>query len=274
LRVFVSADIEGVAGVSREEQTVPGSPSLVQSCRLLTCEVNAAVQGAQEAGADEVVVSDGHWYCTNLLPEELHPLAELVNGYPRALNMAAGLGAGFDAAFFVGYHASAGTPCAVLDHTYADSRAVLQVRLNGAPQSEGSLTGYLCGLHGCPVALFTGDTAAVAEMHRFSPKTEGVVVKDGIGRQAARSLHPTVARQRINEGARRALERLPEIPPMRLDGRCELEIDFLRAEMADSCRRVPGVTRPGPRTVGWAGEDYASLYELFLVLVELAEAIV
>lgn len=257
----------------RDEQTDPGSTGHAASCHLLTQEVNAAVRGALDAGVQEVVVSDGHWTCTNVLPEELHPRAELVHGHPRRLNMAAGLGPGFDAAFMVGYHASAGTPDAVLDHTYADWRAVREVRLRGRPQSEGSLTGYLCGTFDCPVALFTGDAAAVSQMHSFVLEVEGIVVKEGLGRQAGRSLHPEVARERIRTGARRAIERLDNIPPMRLRGRPELEVDVGTTEMADSIERVPGVVRLGPRTVAYSSDDYVEVYRLFLAMVDLAEAL-
>jgi len=272
VRVFVSADMEGVAGIARDEQTDPSSPLHAASRHLLTQEVNAAIEGALEAGVQEVVVSDGHWSCLNVLPEELHPRAELVSGYPRRLYMGEGMGPGFDAAFLVGYHAAAGTADAVLDHSYADPTAVLQVRLDGVPQSEGSLTGYLCGAFGCPVALFTGDAAAVSQMHEFVLAVEGVVVKESLGRQAARSLHPQVACERIRVGARRAVQRLATIPPMRLSGRVELELDLVTTAMADSAERVPCVTRLAPRTVGCASEDYVELYRLFLALVDLAYA--
>ena len=272
MRVFLSADMEGVAGIARDEQTDPSSAFHAAGCHLLTQEVNAAIEGALAAGVQEVVVSDGHWNCTNVLPDELHERAELVSGSPRRLYMAEGLGPGFDAAFFVGYHAAAGTQDALLDHSYADPRLVTQVRLSGVPQSEGSLTGYLCGTFDCPVALFTGDAAAVAQMHEFVVEVEGVVVKEGLARQAARSLHPRVARERIRTGARRAIERLANIPAMRLDGRVELEVDLVTTAMADSCERVPCVRRLGPRTVGYASDEYMDVYRLFLALVDLAHA--
>jgi len=274
MRVFVSADMEGVAGIARDEQTDPSSPLHAASRNLLTQEVNAAVEGALQAGVQEVVVSDGHWTCLNLLPEELHPRAELVSGYPRRLYMGAGMGPGFDAAFFVGYHAAAGTPDAVLDHSYAEGRVVHQVRLGGVPQCEGSLTGYLCGVFDCPVALVTGDAAAVSQMHEFVLEVEGVVVKEGMGRQVARSLHPQAARDRIRTGAARAIERLPTIAPMRLPGAAALEVDFVSTAMADSCERVPRVARLGPRTVGYSSEDYVEVYNLFLAMVDLAMAAV
>lgn len=274
MRVFISCDMEGVAGIARDEETDPSSPRYPASRRLLTHEVNAAIEGALQAGVQEVVVSDGHWSCVNLLPEELDSRAELLGGSPRRLYMGAGIGPGFDAAFFVGYHAAAGTPDAVLDHSYADPRVVHQVRLGGVPQCEGSLTGYLCGTFDCPVALFTGDAAAVSQMHEFVLEVEGVVVKEGLGRQAARSLHPRVARDRIRAGATRAIERLGNIPPMRLDGPIALEVDFVTTAMADSCERVPCVTRLGPRTVGHASREYLEVYELFLAMVDLAMAAV
>lgn len=264
--------MEGVAGVARDEQTNPASSGYAESRRLLTLEVNAAVAGALDAGVQEVVVSDGHWNCTNLLPEELHPRARLVSGYPRRLYMGQGMGPGFDAAFMVGYHASVGTPDAVLDHSYADPQLVTAVRLNGTAQSEGSLTGYLCGAFDCPVALIAGDAAAVSEMHQFVLEIEGVAVKEGMGRQAALSLHPKVARERIRTGARRAIERLANIPAMRLQGRLALEVDFGTTAMADSAERVPCVTRLAPRSVGYSSDDYVEVYRLFLALVDLAKA--
>jgi D-amino peptidase len=264
--------MEGVAGIARDEQTDPSSALHAAGRHLLTQEVNAAIDGALAAGVQEVVVSDGHWTCVNVIADELHERAELVSGYPRRLYMAEGLGPGFDAAFFVGYHASVGTPDAILDHSYADPRVVTEVRLGGVPQSEGSLTGYLCGTFDCPVALFTGDAAAVAQMHEFVVEIEGVVVKEGLARQAARSLHPRVARERIRTGARRAIERLSNIPAMRLDGRVELEVDLATTPMADSCERVPCVRRLGPRTVGYASDEYVDVYRLFLALVDLANA--
>lgn len=270
MRVFISADLEGVAGVVTGEQTRPGAPDHAASRQLMTQEVNAAIEGALEAGVQELVVSDGHWGCTNLLPEALHPRAELVSGYPRRLGMGAGMGPGYDAAFFVGYHAAAGTPDAVLDHSHAPSELVLDVRLNGRAQSEGTLNAYLCGYFDCPLALFTGDAAAVSQLHESCVQVEGVVVKESLGRWAARSLHPQVARERIRSAARRAIQRLPNIPTMRLEGRIRLEVDFVRPALADSAEHVPGMVRAAPRTVAYTGDDYVEVYRLLLALVDLA----
>lgn len=270
MRVFISADMEGVAGVNRGAETAPFAPGWERACRLMTAEVNAAIEGALAGGAQEIVVNDGHWLGNNLVLEELHPVAEVISGHGRPLSMAEGMGPNFDAAFLVGYHASAGTQDSVLDHTYADPAQVMEVRLGGRPQSEGSLNGYVCGAFGCPVALFTGDSSAVSQMHEFCLEVEGVVVKEPLAREAARSLHPAVAQERIRTGARRALERLANIPPLVHVGQADFELDFQSTALADACVRVPGVARIGPRTIRFPGEDYMQGFRLFLALVDLA----
>lgn len=273
MRVYLSCDMEGVAGVVRWEQTNPEHAEYQVYRRLLTAEVNAAIEGALDAGVQEVLVNDGHWHGANLVLEELNPAAEVLSGHPKPHYMAAGMSPGFDAAFFVGYHASAGTQDAILPHTYASPGVVREVRLNGIVQSEGSLNGYVCGAFECPVVLFTGDSAAVSEMHTFCFELEGIVVKDGYGGSAARSLAPAVARERIRSGARRAVERLATIAPMRPPPGIELQVDFGLAIHADSCERIPGVRREASRTVSWRGDDYLAAFRLFLALVDLAEAL-
>ena len=271
MRIWISVDMEGIAGVSRGAETAPFQPGWERSCRLMTAEVNAAVEGALEGGAQEIVVNDGHWHGNNLLLEELNPVVEVVGGHGRALAMAEGMGPNFDAAFFVGYHASAGTQDAVLDHTYADPAQVMEVRLNGRPQSEGSLNAYVCGAFDCPLALFTGDSAAVSQMHDFCLEIEGVVVKEAAGRESAQALHPVAAQERIRTGARRALERLSSIPALvPPDQRSNFEVDFQSVALADSCLRVPGVRRLGSRTVAFGSSDYLEAFRLFLALVDLA----
>jgi D-amino peptidase len=235
----------------------------------MTLECNAAIEGALEAGVQEFVVNDSHALGRNLLPAELHPAAELVSGQPSLLYMCTGLGPGFDAAFFVGYHGSIGTRDAVIDHTY-HGRAVAQVRLNGREQSEGSLNGAVAGYFGCPVALFTGDAAAVSQMHEYVLPVEGIVVKEGISRYSARSLHPSVARSRIREGAKRAIERLENIPPLVQEGKLDLEVELFYAVMADLCERIPGIERRGARTIGYLSDDYLEVFKLFLAVTTIA----
>src|SRR2546423_12729794 len=161
MRVYISVDMEGIAGVVHESQTDPTTPAFAAEYgrfrRLMTAEANAAVEGALAAGATRVLVNDSHWFMRNLLAEELHQAAELVAGYPKPRSMVQGIDEpeGFDAALFVGYHARAGTRNAILDHTYADR--IYEVRLNGKPVGELGHNAALAGEHYVPVALMCGD---------------------------------------------------------------------------------------------------------------------
>ena len=123
MRVYISVDMEGVAGVVHEDQTDPIEPRHAgeynRMRRLMTSEANAAIEGALAAGASWVLVNDSHWLMRNLLPEELHPAAELLSGGPKLRSMVEGIELGFDGALFVGYHAMAGTRHAIIDHTYS-----------------------------------------------------------------------------------------------------------------------------------------------------------
>src|SRR5438046_1946709 len=147
MRVYVSVDMEGIAGVVHESQTDPTTPAFgaeyARFRRLMTAEANAAIEGALAAGATKVLVNDSHWFMRNLLAEELHPAADLASGDPKPRSMVQGIDGGFDAALFIGYHARAGTPNAILDHTYADR--IPDVRLNGTAVGELGVNPALAG---------------------------------------------------------------------------------------------------------------------------------
>ena len=271
MRLFISVDIEGVAGVVNGAQTDPRDPGYGLYRELMQRECNAAIEGALEGGAQEIVVNDSHWTQRTLQPLQLNPRAELVGGNPNQLSMCEGIGPGFDAAMFVGYHASAGMRGAVLPHTYAGVDVVQAMRVNGRRQSEGSINGAVCAYFECPVVLFTGDAAAVSEMHEFVTEVEGVVVKEGLGYEVARSLHPDEACARIRTGACRSLERLANIPPLRVEGHAEMEIDFTTPGGADRAELVWGVSRISDRTVTFGSDDYLEVFKLMLALVALAE---
>src|SRR2546430_10707996 len=160
MRVYISVDMEGIAGVVHESQTDPTTPAFAAEYarfrRLMTAEANAAVEGALAAGATRALVNDSHWFMRNLLAEELHQAAELVSWDPKPRSMIQEIDqpGGFDAALCIGYHARAGTRNAILDPTYADR--IHEVRLNGKPVGELGLNAALAGGHGGPVALGSG----------------------------------------------------------------------------------------------------------------------
>ncbi len=271
MRVYISVDMEGVAGVVHEDQTDPTDPRHAGEYnrfrRLMTAEANAAIEGALAAGAEAVLVNDSHWLMRNLLAEELHPSAELLSGSPKLRSMMEGVELGFDAVLCVGYHARAGTPHAVIDHTYTSR--VHEARLNGRPVGELALNAALAGVHGAPVAMVSGDQAVAAEARELlGPAVETVIVKHAVGRFAARSLAPAEACRRIRAGAEAALRR--RHVPLTLETPIRLEVEFALTQMADMAELVPGSTRTGGRTVEFVHEDYREVFRAWRALYNLA----
>ena len=243
VRVYISVDMEGVAGVVHQSQTDPTDPACAAEYarfrRLMTAEANAAVEGAVAAGATRVVVNDSHWFMRNLLAEELHQAAELVAGDPKPRSMVQGIDEqeprGFDAALFIGYHARAGTRNAILDHTYADR--IYAVRLNGKPVGELGINAAFAGVCGVPVALVSGDAALAAEAKDLLGDGVGtVVVKEAVSRHAARSVAPAVACRMIRDEATRTLKR--KHAPFVLATPIALEVDFAQTIHADKIGRA------------------------------------
>ena len=271
MRVYVSVDMEGVAGVVHEDQTDPIDPRHAgeynRMRRLMTAEANAAVEGALAAGAERVLVNDSHWLMMNLLAEELHPAAELMSGSPKARSMVEGVDDGFDAALFVGYHARAGSRHAIIDHTYTSR--VYEARLNGRPVGELAINAALAGTYDVPVALVSGDQALAAEARDLlGASVETVVVKHAVGRFAARSVAPSVACRMIRDGARTALASRHE--PFRLPAPIRLEVDFAETHMADMAELLPGSERPSGRTVSYTHDDYREVFRAWRALYNLA----
>ena len=271
MRVYISVDMEGVAGVAHEDQTDPIEPRHAGEYnrfrRLMTNEANAAIAGAHEAGAKSVLVNDSHWLMRNLLAEELDPRAELLSGGPKRLSMVEGIDGGFDAAMFIGYHARAGTRNATIDHTYTSR--VYEARLNGQAVGELALNAAMAGVHGVPVALVSGDQALAAEARALlGDGIETVIVKQAVGRFAARSLAPSVACERIRTGAASALRRKHSL--LKIDPPIRLEVDFALTQMADMAELVPGSSRSAGRTVAYAGDDYREVFRAWRAMYNLA----
>src|SRR6202023_3000430 len=243
--VFISVDMEGMAGIVHLQQVIRGMPEYERSCKLMTAETNAAVAGARRAGATRVVINDSHGDMRNFILDELDDESvEVISGADKPFSMGAGLDPPFEVPFFVGYHASAGTERAIMDHTYG-GRTIYALRINGREQSEATLNAALAGTFGVRTALVTGDQATIDEAAAALPGIEGVVVKQALGRQAARSLHPVEACRRIEEGAYRAYAQRAGRPLYRPKGPFTLEIDWMNAGMADLCVQIPDVERAG-----------------------------
>ncbi len=263
-KAFISIDMEGIAGIAHLQQVWRGSDDYPHCRKLMTEEANAAVAGAFDGGAEAAVVNDSHGDMYNLLPEDMDPRAELLIGGPKVpWSMMQGFGSGFDVAFFIGYHAAAGTEGAVMDHTYA-GRILYDVRVNGASWTEAELNAALAGTFGVPVGLVTGDDKVCAQVAGRLPGVRTVQVKEGFGRGVARSLHPSAARDDIRRACAEVMAECGRLEPYRPPGPFTLEADVVNTGVADLCALPPGVERTGPRTVRFGSEDFREVFRCLL----------
>lgn len=268
MKVYISVDIEGISGVVHADQGTPGNPDYERARELMTAEANAAILGARAGGATEVVVNDSHGGMRNLLVDELDDWADVVLGSPKPLDMMEGLDDSFDVAMFIGYHARAGTPNAILDHTYS-SKAVAHVEINGRPMGEIGLNAALAGVHGVPVGLVTGDQATTAEaVALLSPDLLTVTVKRAVGHQAAICIHPEEAQSLIRQAAEQALS--TAVVPLKLDSPVVLRVALRSSLMADYAMLIPGARRLDGYTVEYAHDDFQTVYRVFRAMVKLA----
>jgi D-amino peptidase len=272
MRVYVSTDMEGTAGIVDWAQCVGDGPEAAAGRELLLAEVNAAIDGALAAGATEIVVNDSHSVMRNLSPERLRGQATYISGSHKPLYMMEGLDSSFDAIFFVSYHGSMGGDPAVLSHTY-NPRAVAEVRLNGRVVGESGVNALVAAHYGVPIVLVTGDQTACEETVAVVPRVETAVVKKSITRFAASSLHPEVARDLIKAAAGRALSSLsgataPDVPVP-----SALEVTWRTADMAEMATWIRGVERVSPRVTRAADTDRLRLFRTFITSVLLTRGI-
>lgn len=271
MKVYISVDMEGIAGVSHPLPTVRGDQGYPAAAALMVGEANAAIEGALAAGADEIVVNDSHGQMFNLDAAALHEAARLITGQ-KAWSMVEGAGPdrGVDVVLCVGYHARAGHPTGTIAHTY--SYGPVETRLQGRLVGETGINAMVLGGWGVPVGMVVGDDALAAEVADWLPAAVRVVVKQGIGRHAASTLHPNRARALIRDGAERAVRAAAEgrLAPLVLERPVVVETDWANAAQADLAAVVPLATRVGDRTVRIETDDPALAYRAFLAGIRLA----
>jgi D-amino peptidase len=269
MRVYISVDMEGVAGVVHSDQCRRGAGGYDEACDLMTAEGNAAALGAFAGGASEVLLNDSHGDMRNLRLERLDPRVQILSGNLKQFSMAEGLETGrFDLAFFVGYHGGAGTQNSILDHTYR-STVVSEIRVNGRACNEAALNALVAGHGGAAVALVTGDENACKQCKEQLCGIDTVTVKWAVGRLAARSLHPQEARARIRDAAERAVREADRFQPFAMDPPYRLEMDVVSTSMADAIGLMPGVLRPAPRTLTYEAPDVPTMFRAMLAMVKL-----
>lgn len=274
MKVYVSVDMEGIAGVNHPHPTNLGHERYPVAVDLMVGEANAAIEGALAGGATDVLVNDSHAMMYNLLPERLHPAARLLQGQkPWSMIEGAGPGAEFGVALFVGYHARAGHRRGTIAHTYTG--APVETRLDGRPTGEYGLNAMALGAWGVPVGLVAGDDALAEEVAAWLPWAERVVVKTAVGGNAAASLHPTRARDLVRAGAERAVRRAAagELELLRVGPPVSIEVEYGRGAEADHAAIVPGAERIGDRGVRFVADDPLDAYRGFLAGNRMASAV-
>jgi D-amino peptidase len=269
MKVFISVDIEGICDVVNLEHT-NNSGFLYNSARKqMTLEANAAIAGAFEAGATEVVVNDSHGPMVNLMPELLDKRAELITGTTKPLSMMQNLDESFDAVMFVGYHARNNTP-GVLSHTISGG-TVDNIWINDRIVGESGFNAHTASHFNVPVVLVTGDQILKEEIREtLGEQVEFVQVKKAITRYSAQCLHPEVACEKIQAGAKNALSNLDKMKPLDIQGPFIGKIQFLNSGKADAAARLPHSKRVSGDTVSYEDESVFEVIKALNVMIALA----
>jgi len=278
MRVLISVDLEGIAGVVHPADTMLEGIEYERARRWMTAEANAAIEGAFAGGAIEVVVNDSHGHMRNLLVDELHPASTLIRGALKPLCMLQGLGVPgdlggpngpqTDAVLLVGYHAMAGTGTGILNHTFSGG-AIYRLSLNGLAVGEVGFNAAVAGSLGAPVVLVSGDSILRQEVQALLPWAESVVVKQSITSWASESLSPRNSQDLIRAGAERALRRLPEMRPLQLTSPIRMEVELFRPAFADYISIIPGVERVNGTTVSFTAEDMLTINRAWVTMLNV-----
>jgi len=272
LKVFISVDMEGISGIVHSDQITSGTAEYAAGRKWMAEDVNAAVEGALEAGATEVVVNDSHGSMRNIDPDDLDFRAILISGSPKPLSMMQGIDASFAACLFIGYHAKAGTEDAILDHTISSS-VVRAIRVNGAEMPELGLNAAIAGYYGVPVVLVSGDIAVCRQAGEVLGKdVVTVAVKEAYGRLAAKLVPMGEARRLIKAGVKEALGKFGRVKPFKIAPPFNYELVYHVSAQADMAAMLTEVKRVDARTVAFTADDFILGFRKLRALIALAPA--
>ena len=268
MRILIISDMEGVSGIVRWEQVLAGKPMFEEGRRLYTEDLNAAIRGAFNGGADEVVVMDWHgagggYSFNSPIPDKLDPrctyvVQERVPQYTKVLEE------GCDAALLIGMHARAGTEDGVMNHTVFGS-AWQNLWFNGTLVGETGVNAALCGTWDCPVVLITGDEATCLQgVELLGREIATVPVKRGLGSSSAVLIPPARAREMIEQGAKEAIGKIGSVKPYDPGKPCEILVEFKSTSAWEEFRHRPGVEDAGERRIRCVGTDWWTAWTTFL----------
>ncbi len=254
MKIYISADMEGVVGVVSGDQLSPGNFEYERFRGFMTQEVNTAIEAAFEAGATEIVVSDSHGNGENLLIERLPKNITLVRSWPRPLMMMQGIDETFAGAIFIGYHASTTNPEGVRAHTMSSAN-LADIKLNGVSMPEAGVNAAIAGHFNVPVIMVSGDDAAVKETTALLGNIENAVVKWNYGFHSARTMMPEAANDLIREKVKRAIGRLNDFKPYKVATPVRLDVRFKNYRPAEMLSYLSIVERTDAHSIRFQGKD-------------------
>ena len=254
LKVYISVDMEGIAGVVTGDQLGPTGFEYERARQWMTAEALAAVAGARDAGATEIVVSDSHGNGESLLIDQFPDDVRIVRSWPRPLMMMEGIDSTFAAAIFVGYHASTTSPAGVRAHTISSAN-LASVSLNGVAMPEAGVNAAIAGRFGVPVVFISGDNIAVEETRRLLGDVEVAAVKQAISFHAASTMTPKAAQQLIRDHVKAALQRRSAFKPYVVRPPVTLDVIFKNYRPAEMLAFLPMVQRTTSHGIRFVGKD-------------------
>lgn len=267
IKVYISVDMEGVAGVVSNEQLGPTGFEYERFRRFMTQETLAAIRGAREAGATEIVVSDSHGNGQNLLIEDFPDDVTIIRSWPRPLGMMQGIDSSFAAAVFIGYHASTANLNGVRAHTESSANFT-GVQLNGIEVPEGGLNAAIAGYYGVPIVAISGDDAAVEEVRKFTGQIPGAIVKRAISFHSASTMTPKAAQELIRQQVKLGVEQRASAKPYVLRGDVTLDLSLKNYRAVEALAYLPIVKRTATHTVRYVGKNVLDVAKFLQFVTE------
>ncbi|MBW1699451.1 MAG: M55 family metallopeptidase [Deltaproteobacteria bacterium] len=270
MKVFISADMEGISGIVDASETNREHSEYKRGRALMVADVNAAIEGVLAFDkTTEIVVADGHGSMTNIEPEALNDPAVLVRGTPKPLSQMSGIDSSFDAAIFIGYHSMRGTLHGILSHTFS-GKAIERLKINEMEVGETAMNAGIAGYYHVPLIFVSGDLAVTREAKALNPEIEAIAVKEAISRTAAKCLHPSKARQMITNGVVNALKKRNSIQPFAFKPPVEFNVRYVSEQMADAVEFMPSAERIDAKTIRFVQDDYLKAYGAFRASIFIA----
>jgi len=274
MKILISVDMEGVAGITNSVQCRRDTSEFARSCELMTAEAVAAIEGARKGGATEIVVNDSHGDMRNIEHEKLPPDVRLIRGNVKPLLMVQGADPGVAGVVFIGYHAPSSTVDGICDHVYLGAQ-VQEMKLNGETCSEARMNAALVGAMNIPAICLSGDQSACADAVRYLPWIKTIPVKHALGAASAIMLSPASARSAIADGVAAAVRGISAkaYQPYRPEPPLTVDISLKGSQKADVASEIPGVQRVGGRTVRFTGDDVETVFKMSIAIMRIASTV-